>query len=200
MVPEAPGTSDAGSQKKGPVAQISVSQPILPAPAAYPCYRLLPVRHSSASGVQASKIGFRQIPLARVTKRKPEIDKKSAAASVSRRGPKDHATPVPARAPGRDRATGKAEPPNSEQGSKHLRLYRSLTNHILPLYRKRRPLESQAFRSRKPFRAHEEREADGGFVAVKIDLNAEILTLIPVGLAIWFLLWVLWNWSREQRR
>jgi hypothetical protein len=99
-----------------------------------------------------------------------------------------------------NRAAEKAEPPNSEHDGKQLRLYSSLTDCILPLYRKRRPLESRAFLSRKLFRAHEEREAEGGYVAVKIDFNAEIFALIPVGLAIWFMLWVLWNWWREERR
>ncbi len=33
-----------------------------------------------------------------------------------------------------------------------------------------------------------------------LEFHAESLWLIPVGLALWFMLWVLWNWWREERR
>jgi hypothetical protein len=33
-----------------------------------------------------------------------------------------------------------------------------------------------------------------------MEFHEESLWLIPVGLAIWFMLWVLWNWWREEKR
>jgi hypothetical protein len=27
-----------------------------------------------------------------------------------------------------------------------------------------------------------------------------MLALIPVGIALWFMMWVLWNWRKEERR
>ncbi len=35
---------------------------------------------------------------------------------------------------------------------------------------------------------------------MKVVFDAEMFALIPVGIALWFMIWVLWNWSREQRR
>jgi len=35
---------------------------------------------------------------------------------------------------------------------------------------------------------------------MKVEFGAEALWLIPVGFAIWFMLWVLWKWWREERR
>ena len=37
-------------------------------------------------------------------------------------------------------------------------------------------------------------------VSMTIDFNEKSLWLIPAGLAILFMLWVLWNWRREERR
>jgi len=31
-------------------------------------------------------------------------------------------------------------------------------------------------------------------------IDAEMLALIPVAIALWFMVWVLWNWWREPRR
>jgi hypothetical protein len=35
---------------------------------------------------------------------------------------------------------------------------------------------------------------------MKLEFDVETLALIPVGIAIWFMMWVLWNWRREERR
>ena len=35
---------------------------------------------------------------------------------------------------------------------------------------------------------------------MKLELDAGTLALIPVGIALWFMIWVLWNWRREERR
>jgi len=33
-----------------------------------------------------------------------------------------------------------------------------------------------------------------------MEFHSETLWLIPLGLALWFLFWVLWNWWREEHR
>jgi cytochrome c-type biogenesis protein CcmH/NrfF len=33
-----------------------------------------------------------------------------------------------------------------------------------------------------------------------MEFNKEVLWLVPVAIAVCFLLWVLWNWMREERR
>jgi hypothetical protein len=33
-----------------------------------------------------------------------------------------------------------------------------------------------------------------------MDFNTETIWLIPVGFAIWFMLWTLWNLWKEERR
>jgi hypothetical protein len=35
---------------------------------------------------------------------------------------------------------------------------------------------------------------------MKLVIDAEMLALIPVGMALWFMMWVLWNWRKEERR
>ena len=35
---------------------------------------------------------------------------------------------------------------------------------------------------------------------MKLEFDAVTLWLIPVGIAIWFMIWVLLNWRREERR
>jgi hypothetical protein len=35
---------------------------------------------------------------------------------------------------------------------------------------------------------------------MKLVLDVETLALIPVGIALWFMMWVLWNWRKEERR
>jgi len=35
---------------------------------------------------------------------------------------------------------------------------------------------------------------------MNIEFNPEAVWLIPVGLALWFMIWALWNWWREERR
>jgi len=52
----------------------------------------------------------------------------------------------------------------------------------------------------KPPAARAMRMTDGVFTAVKMEFNAGMLWLIPVGLALWFMCWVLWNWWREEHR
>lgn len=37
-------------------------------------------------------------------------------------------------------------------------------------------------------------------MAVKLELDVGMLWLIPVGIALWFMIWALWNWRREERR
>jgi hypothetical protein len=35
---------------------------------------------------------------------------------------------------------------------------------------------------------------------MKLVIDAEMLALIPVGIALWFMMWVLWNLRKEERR
>lgn len=35
---------------------------------------------------------------------------------------------------------------------------------------------------------------------MKLEFDAEMLWLISTGIALWFLVWVLWNWWREEHR
>ena len=35
---------------------------------------------------------------------------------------------------------------------------------------------------------------------MEIRSDAEVFWLVPLGLALWFLIWALWNWWREERR
>jgi hypothetical protein len=35
---------------------------------------------------------------------------------------------------------------------------------------------------------------------MKLEFDAGTLALIVVGIALWFMIWVLWNWRREERR
>ena len=105
------------------------------APAATPCYRLLPVRHSPTSGSPCADHGdCRPFIPPRVAKRKPELDKKCASMPVSR-----------------SRAAGAGEPalPNPEKpasatGTASARTFPfkppigtfngTLTNPVYPLY------------------------------------------------------------------
>jgi len=43
-------------------------------------------------------------------------------------------------------------------------------------------------------------EAVRGFIAMKLEFDAVALWLIPVGIALWFMIWALWNWRMEERR
>ena len=139
-----------GSQKEGPAAQrrshksARLHAPQIPATA---CFlfdtTLLPAP-------RRAKNGSRQLRPIRVAKRKPVIDKKCAAGSVSRR--------QGAREPGSkgasDRIASRFEGiVGARKDGKRVasvcpvcRLYSSLTIRLLLLYRKGRPLESQAFR------------------------------------------------------
>jgi hypothetical protein len=42
------------------------------------------------------------------------------------------------------------------------------------------------------------RRAEGRIASMTIEIHAQTLWLIPVVLAIGFMLWVLWNWWREE--
>jgi cytochrome c-type biogenesis protein CcmH/NrfF len=35
---------------------------------------------------------------------------------------------------------------------------------------------------------------------MKLEIDAVTLWLIPAGIALWFMIWVLWHWRREERR
>ena len=35
---------------------------------------------------------------------------------------------------------------------------------------------------------------------MRIDFDPKTLWLIPLGIALWFLVWALWHWWRESRR
>ncbi|MFZ0337772.1 MAG: hypothetical protein WAL45_07050 [Terracidiphilus sp.] len=35
---------------------------------------------------------------------------------------------------------------------------------------------------------------------MKLEFDVGMLWLIPVGIALWFMVWVLWSWWREERR
>lgn len=35
---------------------------------------------------------------------------------------------------------------------------------------------------------------------MKVEFDAAEFALIPVGIALWFMVWVLWNWWKDQRR
>jgi H+/Cl- antiporter ClcA len=39
-----------------------------------------------------------------------------------------------------------------------------------------------------------------GALSAVMEFNKEVLWLVPVAIAVCFLLWVLWNWMREERR
>jgi len=40
--------------------------------------------------------------------------------------------------------------------------------------------------------------AEGGIASMTIEIHAQTLWLIPVSLAVGFMVWVLWNWWREE--
>jgi hypothetical protein len=42
------------------------------------------------------------------------------------------------------------------------------------------------------------RRAEGGIASMTIEIHEQTLWLIPVGLAVGFMFWVLWNWWREE--
>jgi hypothetical protein len=44
------------------------------------------------------------------------------------------------------------------------------------------------------------RRAEGGIASMTIEIHEQTLWLIPVSLAIGFMVWVLWNWWREEYR
>ena len=42
------------------------------------------------------------------------------------------------------------------------------------------------------------RRAEGGIASMTIEIHEQTLWLIPVSLAVGFMVWVLWNWWREE--
>ena len=71
--------------------------------------------------------------------------------------------------------------------------YGALTNCLLRPYAKRRQLKAMGLpEGRNGGRKEEE--------LMTVELHEKSLWLIPVGLAIFFMLWALWNWWREERR
>lgn len=44
------------------------------------------------------------------------------------------------------------------------------------------------------------RTAERGSVAMAVDVQPEGLLLVPAAFAIWFMLWVLWHWWKEEKR
>ncbi len=40
--------------------------------------------------------------------------------------------------------------------------------------------------------------AEGGIASMTMEIHAQTLWLIPVSLAVGFMVWVLWNWWREE--
>jgi hypothetical protein len=41
---------------------------------------------------------------------------------------------------------------------------------------------------------------NGGIASMTIEIHEQTLLLIPVSLAVGFMVWVLWNWWREEHR
>jgi len=79
-------------------------------------------------------------------------------------------------------------------------VYSSLMNSLLALYTKRRPLKSGL-----PWLLNSSSSAAGGRglredADMQMEFDAKALWLIPAGLALWFMIWALWNWWREERR
>ena len=44
------------------------------------------------------------------------------------------------------------------------------------------------------------RAAERGIVAMAVDVHPEGLLLVPAAFAIWFMLWALWHWWKEEKR
>lgn len=83
----------------------------------------------------------------------------------------------------------------------HRGLYKALIKRLLLLYPNWRHLDAVGL----PVCTHDERHGarPGGGKrepSVILELHGESLWIIPVGLAIWFMLWVLWSWHKEERR
>jgi hypothetical protein len=39
-----------------------------------------------------------------------------------------------------------------------------------------------------------------GIFTVAVEFKPESLLLLPAGMAIWFMLWALWHWWKEEKR
>lgn len=71
-------------------------------------------------------------------------------------------------------------------------------NWLLLLYREKRGLEA-----RSPpawLYALARGAAERSIVAMAVDFHPEAALLVPAAFAIWFMLWVLWHWWKEERR
>jgi hypothetical protein len=80
-------------------------------------------------------------------------------------------------------------------------LYLALTNRLLNPYRKWRPLDEE----RPPASAREANPpsaSEGGRrdFSMTIEFQEQTLWLLPLGLAVSFMLWVLWHFFKETRR
>jgi hypothetical protein len=80
-----------------------------------------------------------------------------------------------------------------------------LTNCLLAPYGKGRHLDaggpagSRMMKAARRFRV-ELRWTERGIVPMTIEIREQALLLIPVSLAVGFMVWVLWNWWREEHR
>lgn len=79
-------------------------------------------------------------------------------------------------------------------------LNKPLTNWLLDPYRNGRHLDSRGLPVAREMNAVKRRWAERGIVSMTVDLHEQSLWLIPVSLAVGFMVWVLWNWWREERR
>jgi hypothetical protein len=85
-----------------------------------------------------------------------------------------------------------------------------LTNCLLAPYGKGRHLDTGGLagprvvnltrRGRSELRRGELRRAERGIVSMTVEIREQTLLLIPVSLAVGFMVWVLWNWWREEHR
>ncbi len=77
----------------------------------------------------------------------------------------------------------------------------TLTIWLLRPYKKRRHLEALGLPGSIQDECHGARRGtERGTVSMTVELNENAPWLILVGLAICFMLWVLWNWWKEERR
>lgn len=183
MVPESPSVNRVSSPKEGPASAGPAFA--LPAPTANPC---LPASCSTQLHF-GTRRGFCQ-GRPPDTKRKPAIDKKCAAGSVSRQGTRD----------GEGQGAKKTPNGKTENAGLCFGLYKSIMNSLLALYRKWRLLKSALTRRQSQFIRRSCGRRNLRYAAMKMEFDAEILWLVPLALALWFMIWVLWNWWQEWHR
>ena len=69
-----------------------------------------------------------------------------------------------------------------------------------PLFTQKGVLWNRAFHGTRAVRAAISVEDRKECAAMEIRSDTELFWLVPLGLALWFLIWALWNWWREERR